>query len=170
MGESAASSWAPSRGKVKQTFSIWLIGRGPGGSWAHLPIPFNVEKTFGAKGRVAVRGTINGVAYRSSIMPRGDGTHYMAVNQTIRAAAGAGIGDTVKVVMEPDTATRTVTVPPYLKTALAAAAHDKTFAALSYSHRKELVDWIAQAKKPETRARRIEKCLQMLAKRLPARR
>jgi hypothetical protein len=124
MGESAASSWAPSRGKVKQTFSIWLIGRGPGGSWAHLPIPFNVEKTFGAKGRVAVRGTINGVAYRSSIMPRGDGTHYMAVNQTIRAAAGAGIGDTVKVVMEPDTATRTVTVPPYLKTALAAAAHD----------------------------------------------
>jgi uncharacterized protein YdeI (YjbR/CyaY-like superfamily) len=89
----------------------------------------------------------------------------MAVNQTIRAAAGAGIGDTVKVVMEPDTARRTVTIPPNLKRALAAAAQDKTFAALSYSHRKELVDWIAQAKRPETRARRIEKCLNMLAER-----
>jgi hypothetical protein len=155
---------------VKQTFSIRLIGRGPGGSWAHMPIPFNVEKTFGTKGRVAVRGTINGIAYRSSILPRGDGTHSMALNQTIRAAAGASIGDSVKVVMEPDTAKRTVAVPPYLKGALAAAAQDKTFAALSYSHRKELVDWIAQAKMPETRARRMEKCLQMLAKRQPARR
>jgi hypothetical protein len=165
MGESAAPSRASGRGKVKQAFSILLIGRGPGGSWVHMPIPFSVEATFGAKGRVPVRGTINGVAYRSSILPRGDGTHYMAVNQTIRAAAGAGIGDTVKVVMEPDTARRTVTIPPNLKRALAAAAQDKTFAALSYSHRKELVDWIAQAKRPETRARRIEKCLNMLAER-----
>jgi uncharacterized protein YdeI (YjbR/CyaY-like superfamily) len=73
----------------------------------------------------------------------------------------------VKVVMEPDTAERTVTVPPYLKKALAATAQDKTFAALSYSHRKELVDWIAQAKKPETRANRIEKCIAMLATRKP---
>ncbi|MGC2300569.1 MAG: YdeI/OmpD-associated family protein [Acidobacteriaceae bacterium] len=150
---------------MQQTFSIRLIGRGPKGAWTHLPIPFSVEEIFGAKGRVAVRGTINAIPFRSSIMPRGDGTHYMAVNQTIRAAAGAGIGDMVKVVMEPDTAKRTVTVPPYLKKALAAASQNNTFAALSYSHRKELVDWIAQAKKLETRASRIEKCIAMLAKR-----
>jgi hypothetical protein len=170
MGESAEPSRASGRGKVKQTFSVRLIGRGPGGSWAHMPVPFNVEKTFGARGRVAVRGTINDVVYRSSILPRGDGTHYMAVNQTIRAAASAGIGDQVKVVMEPDTQKRTIVVPPWLEKALAQAAQDKTFHALSYSHRKELVDWISQAKKPETRARRIEKCLLMLAKREPARR
>lgn len=152
---------------MKQTFSIRLVGRGPKGAWAHLPIPFRVEETFGVKGRVAVRGTINGVPYRSSILPRGEGTHYMAVNQTIRAAASAGVGDMVKVVMEQDTAKRSVTVPPYLKKALAAAAQNKTFAALSYSHCKELVDWIAQAKKPETRASRIEKCIAMLAAREP---
>jgi uncharacterized protein YdeI (YjbR/CyaY-like superfamily) len=128
-----------------------------------MPVPFSVEKTFGAKDRVAVCGTINGVAYRSSILPRGDGTHYLAVNQTIRAAAEAGIGDMVNVVMEPDTAVRTVAVPPYLNKALIAAGQDVVFNALSYSHRKELVDWIAQAKKPETRARRIEKGLKMLA-------
>jgi hypothetical protein len=152
---------------MKQTFSIRMIGRGPKQAWAHLPIPFSVEQAFGSKARVAVRGTINGVAYRSSIMPRGDGTHYMAVNQTIRAAAKAGIGDLVKVVMEPDTAIRTVTVPAYLRKALKAAGLEKVFASESYSHRKELVDWIAQAKKPETRARRIEKCLKMLAELTP---
>jgi hypothetical protein len=131
---------------VKQSFSVRLIGRGPGGAWVHMPVPFSVEQVFGSKGRVAVRGTINGFAYRSSILPRGDGTHYMAVNQTMRAAAGAGVGDRVKVVMEPDTAARTLTVPAYLKKALKAAGYDKRFVAMSYSHRKELVDWIAGAK------------------------
>jgi hypothetical protein len=151
---------------VKQTFSIELIGRGPGGAWTHLPIPFNVAEAFGSRGRVAVRGTINGVAYRNSILPCGDGTHYMAVNQTIRVAAGAGVGDVVKVVMEPDTAKRTVSIPADLKKALAAKAPaHNAFGALSYSHRKELVDWIEQAKKPETRARRVEKCLKMLVER-----
>lgn len=152
---------------MKQTFSIRLIGRGPKGAWTHLPIPFSAEKVFGAKGRVAVRGAINGVPYRSSILPRGDGTHYMAVNQTLRAAAKAGVGDLVKVVMEPDTTPRTVAIPPWLSKALKAAGRDKAFAALSYSHRKELVDWLTQAKKPETRARRIEKCVAMLAGKKP---
>jgi hypothetical protein len=151
---------------MKQSFSVALIGRGPAGSWAHMPVPFSVPQVFGARGRLAVRGTINGVAYRSSIMPRGDGTHYMMVNQTIRAAAGAAVGDTVKVVMEPDTAERTVTVPADLEHALSQnATAGKVFAGFPYSHRKELVDWIEQAKKPETRARRIDKCLKMLADR-----
>ena len=150
---------------MKQTFSVRLVGRGPGGAWTHMPIPFSVEKTFGSKGRVPVRGAINGVAYRSSILPRGDGTHYMAVNQTLRAAAQAGVGDVVRVVMEHDTAKRTVAVPAYLIKALRAAAQYKTFAALPYSHQKELVDWIADAKKPETRARRIGKCVAMLKNR-----
>jgi hypothetical protein len=150
---------------MKQTFSIRIVGRGPHGAWAHLPIPFSVDKAFGSKARVAVRGTINAFAFRSSIMPRGDGTHYMAVNQTVRAAAGAGIGDLVKVVMEPDTAPRTVTVPAYLNKALKVSGLAKVFAAESYSHRKELVDWIAQAKKPDTRDRRIGKCLKLLAER-----
>ncbi len=155
---------------MKKTFSIQLIGRGPQGAWAHMPIPFSVEKVFGSKARVSVRGAINGVAFRSSIMPRGDSTHYMAVNKELQAAAKAGVGDTVKVTMEPDTAPRTVTVPVWLRKALKTAGQDKVFGALSYSHRKELVDWLAQAKLPETRARRIEKCVAMLAKRNPPRR
>jgi len=148
---------------MKQTFSIELIGRGPGGAWTHMPIPFNVAQVFGSKGRVAVRGTINGFAYRSSIMPRSGGSHYMAVNKEMQQGAGAGVGDVVKVVMEPDTAERTVVVAADLKKALNAAGLDRIFATLSYSHQKEFVDWIEQAKKPETRAARIEKCLKMLS-------
>lgn len=162
--DETASARQSARKTLKQTFTVELIGRGPRSAWTHLPIPFAVAQVFGSKGRVAVRGTINGVAYRNSILPRGDGTHYMAVNQTLRAAAGAGVGDVVNVVMEVDTAERTVAVPADLKRALAATGKvNDIFGALSYSHRKELVDWIEQAKKPETRARRIEKCLKMLA-------
>jgi uncharacterized protein YdeI (YjbR/CyaY-like superfamily) len=66
--------------------------------------------------------------------------------------------------MEPDTAPRTVEVPPDLKKALGAnkaahAAWDK----YSYTHRKEFAQWVTEAKKPETRARRLEKAMEMLA-------
>jgi hypothetical protein len=148
---------------VKQTFTTSLIGRGPNGAWTHLDVPFSVEEAWGTRARVAVRGTVNGYPFRSSLMPRGEGIFYMAFNKEMQAATKAGVGDTVRVVMEPDTAPRTVTVPAYLKKALKAApAQDKLFAALSYSHRKEYVDWIDAAKRPETRAARIEKMLKLL--------
>lgn len=154
---------------MKQTFSVKLIGRGPKGAWAHMDVPFSVEEAFGTRARVAVRGTVNGFPFRSSLMPRGAGVFYMAINKEMQEGAKAKIGDTVRVVMEPDTAPRTVTIPPYLKKALQAApAQDRIFAALSYSHKKEYVDWIAQAKQPETRARRIEKMLKTLIERQAA--
>jgi ribosomal protein L11 len=148
---------------MKQTFTATLIGRGPNGAWVHLDVPFSVEKVWGTRARIAVRGTVDGFAFRSSLMPRGKGVFYMAFTKEMQAATKAGAGDSVSVVMEPDTAPRTVTVPAYLKKALQAApAQDKLFAALSYSHRKEYVDWIDSAKKPETRAARIDKMLKML--------
>ncbi|HEX4007995.1 MAG TPA: YdeI/OmpD-associated family protein [Acidobacteriaceae bacterium] len=149
---------------MKQTFTVQLIGRGPQGAWTHMDVPFSVEKAFGTKARVAVKGTINGFPFRSSLVPRGGGVFYMAINKQMRDGAGAGVGTIVSVVMEPDTAPRTVTIPPDLKKALAKSpAKGKTFAAFSYSHQKERVDWIEQAKRPETRAQRIAQCLTMLA-------
>lgn len=148
---------------MKQSFEAKLIALGPGGSWTQMNVPFNVEQVFGTRARLAVRGTINGFAFRSSILPRGDGTHYMAVNKEMQQGAGAAPGDTVQVILEPDTAKRTVEVPADLKKALTGTAK-AAFAGLSYSHQKEFVDWIEQAKKPETRARRIEKTLEKLAR------
>ena len=129
-----------------------------------IKIPFDVEKTFGTRARVPVRGTINGFAFRSSIFPSGDGTHYMVVNREVRAGAGVKAGETITVVLERDTEPRTVTPPADFARALRAhktarAAWDK----LSYTHRKEHARAIEEAKRPETRARRIGKAIAQLS-------
>ncbi|WP_141334157.1 YdeI/OmpD-associated family protein [Paenibacillus sp. tmac-D7] len=134
------------------------------GTWTYVKVPFQVESVFGAKGQVKVKGTVNGVPYRSSVMPQGDGIHYLVVKRELREAAGAASGDTVKVSMERDTEERTIEVPDDLSAALRQhPAAESRFEQASYSHRKEYVDWIVSAKKPETRAGRIEKAIGMLA-------
>jgi Bacteriocin-protection, YdeI or OmpD-Associated/Domain of unknown function (DUF1905) len=150
-------------------FNAKLTGRGPGGAWTFIEIPFSVLDLFGRKGQVPVRATLNGFAYRNSLIPRG-GVHILGVGKDVLAVAGAVQGDTVQVELALDDALRTVTVPADLEAALASASagQAETFAALSYSHKKEFVDWIESAKKPETRAARIEKTLIMIAaKRAP---
>jgi uncharacterized protein YdeI (YjbR/CyaY-like superfamily) len=67
----------------------------------------------------------------------------------------AALGETVTVTVERDTGDRTVTVPEDLRAALAGAGLDGPFAALSYSHQREYVRWIEEAKRPATRERRI---------------
>jgi uncharacterized protein YdeI (YjbR/CyaY-like superfamily) len=110
-----------------------------------------------------VRGTINGIGYRSTIFPLRDGSHLMMVSKAIQADANAKPGDTVKVVMQPDTAPRVVKVPPELRKALAKNKAAKVaFAKMPYSHQKQYVEAIVEAKKPETRARRIAGALKMM--------
>jgi hypothetical protein len=148
---------------MKQQFQTRLLARGPKGAWTHMVVPFDVLRVFGSKARVPVHGTINGFPFRTSIMPEGNGAHYMAVTREMQKGANAAAGDTVQVTMAIDSEERTVPVPEDLKAALAAAPQaEATFAGLAYSHRKEYVDWIEQARKPETRARRIEKALTMI--------
>jgi hypothetical protein len=123
-----------------------------------IQIPFDVHKVFGSRARVPVCGTINGFPFRSSVFPMGGDCHFMAVNKETRAGAQAKAGDTISVVMQRDDAPRIITPPPDFARALktnkdARAAWDK----LSYTHRKEIVQAIEAAKKPETRQRRIEK-------------
>lgn len=141
-----------------------LLEKHGSGETAKFTIPFVVEKVFGTRARVPVRGTINGFAFRSSIFPMGDGRHYMVVNKEVRAGANVKGGDTVSVVMERDEETRVVTPPVDFARALkankdAGAAWER----LSYSHHKAHIRAIEEAKRPETRARRIEKALTDLA-------
>jgi len=146
-------------------FKAELVPRGPGGAWTYLQVPFSVPEVFGRKGQVPVRATINGFTFRNSLMPR-KGVHILGIGKDILAAAAASPGETVQVELALDDAPRTVTVPADLDAALSRApAQAKTFAALSYSHKKEFVDWIESAKKPETRSNRINKALAMIAER-----
>jgi len=148
---------------MKETFEGALIGRGPGNAWVFLPIPAAVAKVFGTKARVPVCGTINGFPFRTSLIPEGDGTHAMPVNKEMQKGARVAVGQSVVVVIEADTAPRSVDVPDDMSRALAKSRHDKIFGALSYSKRKEFVDWIEQAKRPETRSKRLEAMLVLLA-------
>ncbi len=148
---------------AKQTFEAVLKRPEGIGTWTYLDIPFSVVEAFGSKGQVRVKGTVNAHPFRSSAMPHGDGTHYLVVAKPIRDAIGAGQGDTVQVVMTEDAGERTVAVPADFKRALAKKGKARTaFEALSYSHRKEYVDWLEGAKRPETRVKRIAQAMDLL--------
>ena len=148
--------------KVKR-FRV-VLEKDPNSTVTAITIPFDVEKTFGTRALVPVRSTINGFAFRSSIAPMGGGKHYMVVNKHMREGAKVKGGELINVTMERDDEPRTITPPADFARALKAnkaakAAWDK----LSYTHRKEHVGAIEEAKKPETRARRIEKAIAQLA-------
>jgi hypothetical protein len=133
------------------------------GTWIYVDIPFDVERAFGPSGQVKVKGTVNGSPFRSSLMPRGDGTHFLVVNKSARNAAKAEVGDTVKVVVEPDAAPRVIEVPPDFARALAKnKAAKEAWERNSYSRQKEYLRYITEAKKEETRARRIDKTIALL--------
>jgi len=123
-------------------------------------IPENVVSALQARGRVPVRGTINGSPFRSSIFPYG-GTYYLLVTRVIREAANVKAGDPIEVAFQRDEEPRVVTPPDDLVAALEGSeAAQQAWERLPYSHQKEYVQAIEEAKKPETRARRLEKALE----------
>lgn len=144
-------------------FSATLQAKGEGNSWVVLPIPFSVEEVFGSRGRVSVRGSMNGSPFRSSLFPTGDGTHHMMVNKSLQHDSGAGPGATVDVELELDSGSRLDDVPEEFAAALDEAAKAGAFfRTLTDSSRNEYARWIAEAKRPETRSARVSKAIERL--------
>jgi hypothetical protein len=138
-------------------------GRGAGG---HLvEVPDKVVAGLGGRGRIPVQASFNGVAYRGSIVRMG-GVMMLGVTKAVMAEAGARPGDVLDVVVENDEAPREVEVPPELTKALKRnRAARAVWDGLSFSHRREYVSSIVEAKKEETRARRVERTIQALTER-----
>jgi hypothetical protein len=131
-----------------------------GGAW--VDIPFDVERVFGRK-RVPVLATIDGEAYRGSLVRMGGACHMLLVRKDVREKIGKSAGDEVHVTLRLDDAPRVVDVPPDLRAALAARpAAAAFFDGLSYTHQREYVSWILEAKRDQTRIGRIEKAVRML--------
>jgi len=148
---------------ARHTFQVKLLGQ-EGSEVAALKPPFDVFEVFQHKGRVPVKGTINGFPFRSSLMNMGEG-HMMAVNAQLRAGAHCKGGDTVDVIMELDEDERTIEVPAYLKKIINSDAKAKAFwPKLSFTHQKEYVREIEGAKRPETREKRIAVMMDALRK------
>lgn len=146
-----------------QKFRIKLDGQA-GSEVAGFCVPFDVEEAFGTRARVPVCGTINRFPYRSSIMNMGSG-HMMVVNRELREGAKVKAGDIVEIVMQRDTAPRLVEVPADFNKVLSGSKKAKEiFDKLSYTHQKEYVRWITEAKREETRKSRIKRAIEMLSK------
>ena len=126
-----------------------------------MPLPFDSKVTFG-KARAPVRGTVNREPFRSTVAIYG-GVGYLGVTKALREAAGAGIGDEVDVEIELDDAPREVDLPPELAAVLESDGEAaRAFEQLSYTHQREYARWIAEAKRAETKERRLAKAAQML--------
>ena len=131
------------------------------GSGYVVALPFDVREEFGAA-RVPVRVTINCHTLRTTTMRYG-GTDYIGLNREVREAAHVEAGGTITIALERDTDPREVDVPPELTNALADDAPARAaFEKLSYTHRKEYARWIAEAKREQTRERRLAKAVEML--------
>jgi Bacteriocin-protection, YdeI or OmpD-Associated/Domain of unknown function (DUF1905) len=126
-----------------------------------IPVPDEVIEALGAGKRPAVRVTINGYSYRSTMAVLG-GAFMVALSADNRAAAGVVGGDQVDVDLELDTAPRVVSVPADLNEALHRDAEARRFFdGLSYSNQLRHVLAIEEAKTEETRQRRISKAVEM---------
>ena len=136
----------------------------PTGTGTFIRVPRELNARLGLKGRPKVSAVIAGHRYRGSLMPMSDGTFGLGVLKAIQQAAGVTRGDRITVELELDTAPRVIEPPPDLAKAL---AHNKKAAAawekLSYTSKREMAGSLEQAKKPETRARRLAAALEKLS-------
>lgn len=127
-----------------------------------MQIPDDVVATLGTGRRPAVRVTVGGHTYRTTVASMG-GRFLVPLSAENRTAAGVAAGDEVDVDIELDDAPREIAVPDDLAAALAADDRARTyFDSLAFTHRKEWVRWIEEAKKPETRTTRVAKTVQSL--------
>jgi hypothetical protein len=146
------------------TFRAPVRSSGRGGGQL-VDVPPEVVEALGGKGRIPVTATFDGVPYRGSIVRMGGGS-VLGVQKAVMAEAGVSVGDTLTVIVRNDEAPRQVEVPEDLAEAF---GHDDAarvvFEGLSFSHKREYVRSITDAKRPETRARRIELTIQQLVER-----
>jgi antitoxin component of MazEF toxin-antitoxin module len=130
-----------------------------GGNTAGFEIPDDVVEELGGGRRPKVVVTVGGHTWRSSIVNMG-GTFMLGVSLENRAAAGVAAGETLDVEITLDTAPRTVDLPDDLAAEL---ERDATACAAwetwSFTRQKEAARSLTEARKPETRARRLEKVL-----------
>jgi prefoldin subunit 5 len=151
---------------VKVEFKGRLTATPRGGGGTLVPVPREVAAELGLKGMPRIQAIIAGTPYRGSLMPMGDGTYCLGVLKSIQEAAGVGLGDEIDVELELDTAPRTLEVPADLAAALARDRHAAAaWERLSYTDRKEIARALEEAKKPETRARRLAAALERLSQR-----
>jgi len=128
-------------------------GRGGG---AMVLVPPEIATALGGLRQMRAVGTVNGVPYQSSVMPYGGRGLFLGVHKATRDTAGVFPGERVDVVISRDDRPRVLEIPAELAAALAADPEAQAaFDRLSFTNRKEIATSVAEAKRPETRERRL---------------
>lgn len=131
---------------------------------AYLELPFSVEEIFGKKGQVKIKAIFdNKVEYRGSLAKMKSDFHLLGLTQEVREKLGKSFGDEVSVKIWEDKEERIVEIPDDVEIVFNEnLPAKKLFDAMSYTHRKEYIRWIVEAKKPETRENRKVKMIEMI--------
>ena len=163
----------PSANKVPvvKSYSAPLEHLRSGLGWVVAYLPFDAAEVWGRRGRLKVKGEINGFAFRTSLFPTRDGRHFLLINKRMQKGAHAYVGAKARFRLELDTEERTVTVPPELKRVL---AEDRSlfrwFEKFNYSIRKWIVDRVTEVKSADARVRRSEQVAEQLLSTMEAER
>ncbi len=148
---------------ISKSFAATLERDGTRLNWVIIHVPLDVQKIWGTRGNLRVKGEINGFAFRTALFPTGKGGHIMIVNKRMQAGGKVRPGALARFRLAPDSEERTAAIPPELKPIL---AQDKSlrrwYDQLNYSIRKEIADWIQQVKSPDARIRRGEQIAERL--------
>jgi hypothetical protein len=132
-------------------------------TWMFLTVPKAASARLGSRGRAAVEGTLNGVAFRAMLEPDGQMSHWLKVPRKLRAAAGARADDRVDLELSPAGQVPEPNLPVDLRKALAGAPKARAvWRDISPIARRDWIHWVVSAKQAQTRARRIANACDML--------
>jgi hypothetical protein len=146
---------------MSETFRATI--RTEGKTATGFEVPEGVVERFGVGKRPAVKVTINGYTYRSTVAPFAGPVYMLPLAAEHRNAAGVAGGDEVEVTLELDSAPREVEVPPELAAALEADPKAKAFFdGLSYSNKRVFTLSVEGTSNPDTKARRVEKAISLM--------
>lgn len=143
-----------------KTYETRVTGDPDGSSMTALPVPFDAKEVFG-KARAPVVVRVGRHEFRSTVCVMGS-ERFIPLRRSNREAAGVEAGERVKVTLTLDEAPRTVEAPRDLAAALRKAGLLAAWKKLSFTHQREHVEAIEEAKKVQTRERRIARCLEMV--------
>lgn len=156
---------------LSRSFSAPLEPLRSGLGWVIVRVPLDVAAIWGKRGRLPVKGEINGFPFRTSLFPTREGTHFLLVNKHMQKGAHANIGTTALVRLEPDTEERRVEIPVELKRVLAGEpALRHWFDKLNYSIKKWVTDWVGDVKSADARRRRADRVAEQLLSTMEAER
>ncbi len=142
----------------KQTFTVTLRDDGA------FEVPLDVRAIYG-EARPALKMTLCGETHPTRVMVYG-GKPMLGIWKAVLAKHGLRGGQKLEITLEPDTAERKIEPPKELAAKLKRnAAARAGWAAMSYTHQREWAQAIADAKKPETRERRVAQAIAALVAR-----